>query len=550
MTESNERRETTHGPQRTAHGLLALMTAVAVLTLGYHPYAEDGGVYIAGVKRLLDPALYPRYTEFVTEHLRFSLFAPALAALTRLLHIGLPWTLLLVYVGSIWLLLYAAWQVAARCFPAEEEQWARAGAVGLTAAWCSLPVAGTSLMMMDPYVTARSIATPLVLLAVAAALDIPRQHTHAFLKCGLWLGLVALLHPLMAAYCLGFVLLVVCAQARRIAVRRWSPAALGLAALLAAGALQLTAHPESAAQTAVAMTRFYWFPWRWEWFELIGLAAPLIIVTALVRLSLRERVAIHLGDAAVWLGVVSALAGFIFARPEMASHIVARLQPMRCFQTVYLVMTILLGGWIGQRWLRHKTALAAVVLVLAAVGPFFGQRAYYPASSHFELPGVAPRNAWVRQTGSPAATAATNAIPAGPPVMLSVVPPTSTQTVGSTFQVAVTASGARDLSSVPLSLQFDPRVLSLVNISSGDLLARDGQGVAMVRNDPSPGLITINASRPPNASGVNGQGTVMTLTFTATAAGDSSIALVKVAALSSSQSNLPAVGSQAVVHVK
>ena len=137
-----------------------------------------------------------------------------------------------------------------------------------------------------------------------------------------------------------------------------------------------------------------------------------------------------------------------------------------------------------------------------------------------------------------------------PPVSLSVVPADTTQTVGSTFQVAVMLGNGHDIYSVPLQLQFNPAVLQLVNVDAGDFLSRDGQAVAIAHRDEGNGIVTISTSRPPNASGVNGQGSVATLTFKAIAAGDSNIALVKVGALNSAQATLPAVGSQAVVHVK
>ncbi|MBS1822902.1 MAG: type II and III secretion system protein [Acidobacteria bacterium] len=149
------------------------------------------------------------------------------------------------------------------------------------------------------------------------------------------------------------------------------------------------------------------------------------------------------------------------------------------------------------------------------------------------------------QTPAPAATQ-----PDGQPISLSVTPPAGNQAVGSTFQVAVTAANARDLYAVPIQLQFNPAVLQLVNVDAGDLLARDGQAVSIVHRDEGNGLVTISTSRPPNVAGVNGQGSVATLTFKAIAAGDSNLALVKVGARSSTQANLPAVGSQSVVHVK
>ncbi len=136
------------------------------------------------------------------------------------------------------------------------------------------------------------------------------------------------------------------------------------------------------------------------------------------------------------------------------------------------------------------------------------------------------------------------------PVNVSIVPQNVTQTTGSTFQVAVTLSNAKDLFEVPLQMHFDPRVLSLVNVDAGDLLGRDGQTVALVHRDEGNGQVTISASRPPNVKGVDGQGTLVTLTFKALAAGDSPLTLMKIGAKDSQQNNLPTVGNQSVVHVK
>jgi general secretion pathway protein D len=136
------------------------------------------------------------------------------------------------------------------------------------------------------------------------------------------------------------------------------------------------------------------------------------------------------------------------------------------------------------------------------------------------------------------------------PMNFSVVPPSVPQTVGSTFQVAVMLDHGRDVYSVPMQMQYNSKVLQLVNVDAGNFLSRDGQAVALVHRDDGNGLVTISTSRPPNAGGVSGQGNLCTLTFRAVAAGDSNLALVKVGARNSAQANLPAVGSEAVVHVK
>ncbi len=136
------------------------------------------------------------------------------------------------------------------------------------------------------------------------------------------------------------------------------------------------------------------------------------------------------------------------------------------------------------------------------------------------------------------------------PVNFTVQPGTVNQAVGSTFQVAITATNATDLFSVPLQLQFDPKVLQLVNVDAGVFLGRDGQAVALVHRDEGNGAVTISASRPPNVPGVTGEGTICTLTFKALAPGDSSLALARVGAKNSQQQSMPAVGTQGLVHIR
>jgi general secretion pathway protein D len=155
-------------------------------------------------------------------------------------------------------------------------------------------------------------------------------------------------------------------------------------------------------------------------------------------------------------------------------------------------------------------------------------------------------------TRPPMQAAAGPARPAvsGPPVALTVIPPNSTQPLGGTFRISVVLSNGNDVYSVPVQMQFDPKILQLVNVDAGGLLGGDGQPVALVHRDEGNGLVQVSASRPPGVAGVNGQGEVCILTFKAIGAGDTSVALVKVGAKNSLGASLPAVGSQAVVHVK
>jgi general secretion pathway protein D len=159
--------------------------------------------------------------------------------------------------------------------------------------------------------------------------------------------------------------------------------------------------------------------------------------------------------------------------------------------------------------------------------------------------------------GTSAAAAANTALAqmrqqaeAAPPASMTMTPASSTQTVGSTFQMAVTMSGAQDVASVPMQVRYDPKVLALVNVDAGDMLSKGGQAVALVHRDDGNGNLVMTASRPPGVPGVNGAGTVCYLTFKAIAPGNATVALNKVAARSSAQVNLPVIGSQATVQVK
>ena len=107
-------------------------------------------------------------------------------------------------------------------------------------------------------------------------------------------------------------------------------------------------------------------------------------------------------------------------------------------------------------------------------------------------------------------------------------PPAIQQAKGATFEVNVVLNGAQNAYSVPLQVSYDPKLLQVVNVSSGSLLSKDGQAVAVVhRDDDSSGTLQITASRPPGSTGVSGQGPVVTLTFMAKAAGQSSLTISK-----------------------
>ena len=110
-------------------------------------------------------------------------------------------------------------------------------------------------------------------------------------------------------------------------------------------------------------------------------------------------------------------------------------------------------------------------------------------------------------------------------------------------------TGGRDVYSVAMQAQYDPKVLELVNVDSGDFLARDLKPVSLVHRIDN-GTVTISASRPPQANGITGDGTLCTLTFKAIAPGDAAVTFTKVGAKDALQNSIPVVGGLTLVHVK
>jgi general secretion pathway protein D len=130
-------------------------------------------------------------------------------------------------------------------------------------------------------------------------------------------------------------------------------------------------------------------------------------------------------------------------------------------------------------------------------------------------------------------------------------PPITTQRVGSTFTVNVLLNGAQNVYSVPLQVSYDPKILQVANVSNGTLLSQDGQAVALVhRDDDSAGTLQVTATRPPGASGISGQGPVVTLTFVAKAAGQSSLTISKGGARDPAMQALPVAGATATVTIQ
>jgi general secretion pathway protein D len=136
-------------------------------------------------------------------------------------------------------------------------------------------------------------------------------------------------------------------------------------------------------------------------------------------------------------------------------------------------------------------------------------------------------------------------------VMLSFNPSSVNTSVGQTFMMDVMVSGAQNLFSVPLQIQYDPTKLQVVNVSSGSFLGQGEQPVALAqRNDSASGTMQVTANRPPNSGGVSGQGSVLTVTFIAKDSGQATVAITRAGLHDASNQSLEAAGTQAQVNIK
>jgi len=203
--------------------------------------------------------------------------------------------------------------------------------------------------------------------------------------------------------------------------------------------------------------------------------------------------------------------------------------------------------------LRHVSKPA----VPAAAAPA-GQAPAQPAGQTAPQPGAQPA---IQNSTAPGQTPATqppasqpsspNAASAGGSPSFLFDPATIDAVKGNTFVVNLQISGAQNVYSVPVQLNYDPKMLQLVNVSNGGFLSQDGQAVALVhREDETVGQSQITATRPPGAGGVSGQGAVVTLTFQAKASGQTPLSITRGGARDPGLQAITVNGAQASVTVQ
>jgi general secretion pathway protein D len=190
-------------------------------------------------------------------------------------------------------------------------------------------------------------------------------------------------------------------------------------------------------------------------------------------------------------------------------------------------------------------------------------RAAAPAAPLNQAPSIVPVQSPTNQspTNPPSTNPPTNPPPATQPNQSANPAPGGTNFLfdpgqitavkGNTFVVNLQISGAQNVYSVPVQINYDPAKLQLVNVSNGGFLSQDGQAVAVVhREDETTGTLQITATRPPGAGGVSGQGTVVTMTFQAKASGQTPLTITRGGARDPGLQSITVNGAQASVTVE
>jgi hypothetical protein len=355
---------------------LAFLTLGALAIHGYHPYAEDAEIYLPGVEKILRPNLFPLGREFFESHASLTLFPHLIAASVRVMHLPLAYALFACQVAAIFLLLLAVWELTARCFNSDLAQW---GAVAFMAALLTLPVAGTALYVMDQYLNPRNLAAFSALFAVAKT--VKRRYVRAL---G-WLLFAAVCHPLMATFALSFCVLLVVF----IKYEQKLPAfalLFPLAELFA---------PSSPAYHHAARFHGFHYITNWQWYEWLGILAPLAIFWLLAGVGQRRgrRNLVRICRALIVYDLAYFAAALVLDLPKQFEAL-ARIQPLRSLHLLYMLLIAIGGGFLAEYVFKDRVWRWVVFFGPLCLGMFCAQRALFPASAPIEWPWAPLRNPW------------------------------------------------------------------------------------------------------------------------------------------------------------
>ena len=131
-------------------------------------------------------------------------------------------------------------------------------------------------------------------------------------------------------------------------------------------------------------------------------------------------------------------------------------------------------------------------------------------------------------------------------------PQTLTLKAGQTATLGVVVENVNDLYSIPLLLQYDPKVISVEEVQHGGFLSGGGSQVIAIPWQvlKDKGQAIISATRPPSTPGVSGSGTLIGIVVKALAPGSTNLSIVQVNAKDSQQKPIQLVTSEATLQVQ
>jgi hypothetical protein len=364
--------------------LLTLVTFAAILVHGYHPAVEDASIYLPGIKKMLDPSLFPYNAAFFTSHAHMTFFPNLVTLFVRATHLPLDWALLVLHLLSIFFLLFGCLRLGRFVFRSSVAPW---GGVALVAALLTIPVAGTALYIFDEYLNPRSISVPALLFLVVAAYE------RRWVMCGALAIFAAAIHPLMAAFGIAYVLLsLLLAQFRTSTSSPTSASAARAFTLLLPFGLS---QPMTDAYRKILQGNTYFSVLNWEWYEWLGALAPPLLLWWFHRIGEKtsrpglDRVG---RDLAVF-GSIFTIAALVINIPQRFSSLML-LQPMRAFHLIYIAFFVISGGLLADYVLKNKTWRWLLLFLPLCGGMWFKQQQIFSSTQHLELPGRAPSGDW------------------------------------------------------------------------------------------------------------------------------------------------------------
>lgn len=362
--------------------LLAL-TATALMVHGYHSGVEDAEIYVPAAKKFLHPDLYPYAPEFFLAHGHLSIFGPILAWTSKLTNLPMDWTLVAWYLICIFGTLASCWMILAACFSNARARWT---SMLIVTAVLTMPATNTGLLLVDPYLTARSFSLPITLFALASLLE------RRYVRVAAAMFAAGAVHPQMIAYLLFLGAVMLVTDRRNTGAREPVPVLASAIGLLPTGF-----HLSSATgpYREALYSRDYFFLYNWTWYHWLGMLAPLAILAWFWRGKLRGTQSgfRRISFALIPFGLISIAAAAVFSLPQF--EMFARLQPLRSFHLITLVFVLLLGGVIGEYLARERNWVPVAIAVPLAAGMFLVARQTYPNSAHIEVPSKTSSNPWV-----------------------------------------------------------------------------------------------------------------------------------------------------------